>query len=109
MSVDASDVVAHPRILLDSATLAAVRQRARDDDPSWIALREQCDFYLTGQVGWPDGDPYPDGGSIGMGYYGDEYYPALRAGHRAGIGPFLLADRFFSTESPSVRPTRPRA
>jgi hypothetical protein len=69
--------VTHPCILLDAATIEALRQRARNDDPLWIALRERCDFYLQGVVNPPGVDPYPDGGSIGEGYQYDEYFPAM--------------------------------
>jgi hypothetical protein len=69
--------VTHPRVLLDAAAVEALRQRARDDDPEWIALRDRCDFYLLGHVNPPGVDRYPDGGSIGEGYQFDEYFAAV--------------------------------
>src|SRR5689334_17002592 len=69
--------VAHPRIILDSAKLGALRQRASAGDAAWVALRNQCDSYLTGTVEWPDGTDYPDSNSIGEGYQGDGYVAAL--------------------------------
>src|SRR5205823_2079353 len=44
---------------------------------AWTTLRSLCDEYLTGAVSWPDGNDYPDGGSIGEGYQGDGYFGAL--------------------------------
>jgi hypothetical protein len=73
----AATAVAHPRLLRDAPTLQRLQQRARANDPAWIALQDQCDFYLRGVVNPPGVDPYPDGGSIGEGYKGDEYAPAL--------------------------------
>jgi hypothetical protein len=69
--------VAHPRIILDSAKLTALRQRASAGDAAWVALRNQCDSYLTGTVEWPDGNDYPDSNSIGEGYQGSGYLPAV--------------------------------
>jgi hypothetical protein len=69
--------VAHPRLLLDSGTLTTLRQRATAGDSEWVALRNQCDTYLTGTVEWPDGNDYPDTGSIGEGYQGDGYFNAI--------------------------------
>ena len=70
-------VVAHPRIFLDPASLSALTQRAMEGTPEWKALRDRCNLYLTGTVEWPDGNNYPDTGSIGAGYQGDGYFPAL--------------------------------
>ena len=70
-------VVGHPRIFLDPATLSALAQRASAGTPEWKALRDRCNSYLTGTVEWPDGNNYPDTGSIGAGYQGDGYSPAL--------------------------------
>jgi hypothetical protein len=68
---------AHPRIFLSPGTLSALRQRAQAGAASWKTLKAQCDLYLTGTVEWPDGQDYPDGGSIGEGYQGSGYYPAI--------------------------------
>ena len=73
----AAPLRAHPRIFLDPTTLTQVRQRARQRDPAWIALRSRCDAFRRGAVQWPDGTDYPDSGGIGEGYQGDGYYPAL--------------------------------
>ena len=69
--------LAHPRIFLDPTTLSTLRQRATAGTPEWKTLRDKCNLYLTGTVEWPDGDDYPEGGSIGEGYQGDGYFPAL--------------------------------
>src|SRR5438045_3592600 len=68
---------AHPRIFLAPSTLSAVRQRAQQNPAAWQALKSQCDTYLTGTVEWPDGQDYPDGGSIGEGYQGSGYFAAI--------------------------------
>jgi hypothetical protein len=67
----------HPRLLLDSATLSSLRQRAAAGDSAWVALRSRCDTYLTGTVEWPEGEDYPNGGSIGEGYQGSGYFDAV--------------------------------
>ena len=76
-SVRPASIGAHPRIFLDRAVLASIRQRARQRDPAWLALRSRCDGFRPDAVQWPDGNDYPDSGGIGEGYQGDGYYPAL--------------------------------
>jgi len=68
---------AHPRVILDAAKLGSLQQRARANDATWVALRQQCDNYLQGHVEWPDGTDYPDANSIGEGYQGDGYFTAI--------------------------------
>ncbi|MGW1617086.1 hypothetical protein ACWCQZ_48660 [Streptomyces sp. NPDC002285] len=65
------------RIVLDADTLSSLRQRAANNDPGWVALKKKCDHYLTGTVEWPDGQDYPNGGSIGEGYQGSSYFDAI--------------------------------
>lgn len=67
----------HPRIFLDPVTLGTLRSRARANTPEWQALKARCDAFLTGTVEWPDGNNYPDSNSVGAGYQGDGYMPAL--------------------------------
>jgi hypothetical protein len=67
----------HPRIFLNQATLTTLRARARAGSPEWRALKARCDAFLTGTVEWPDGNAYPDNNSIGAGYQGDGYMPAV--------------------------------
>lgn len=69
----------HPRLLLDSTTLAALRQRATSSNPQWTALKAQCDSYIGGTVEYPTGNAYPDLPNIGQGYQGSDYVPALLA------------------------------
>ncbi len=72
---------ARPRILLDEATLRRLRQKATAGNIEWATLKEQCDLYLGGSVEYPDGNNYPDNGSIGAGYQGDGYlHPLLNLG-----------------------------
>lgn len=66
----------HPRVLLVPAMLAALRERARKDDPAWRTLRASC-AALRGPVEWPDGNDYPPWGGIGEGYQGEGYFDAL--------------------------------
>ena len=70
-------IAPHPRIFLDPATLARLRAGAAASSPEWQALKARCDAFLTGTVEWPDGNNYPDSNSIGAGYQGDGYLPAL--------------------------------
>lgn len=67
----------HTRVILDAAKLSSLRQRAQAGDPEWTALKDKCDSYVTGTVEWPEGNDYPDGGSIGEGYQGDGYFNAV--------------------------------
>jgi hypothetical protein len=76
-TADAAGFAAHPRIFLTPAKLTSLRGRAAANDALWIALRDQCDTYLTGHVEWPDGSDYPDTDSIGEGYQGDGYLSAV--------------------------------
>ncbi len=71
-------VTAHPRVLLDTATLSSLHQRAQGNDPAWVALQQKCDDYLLGHVEWPDGNPVPDPNSVGEGYLpGEDYFTAV--------------------------------
>lgn len=70
---------AHPRLILDAATLAVLRQRAAANTAQWVALKAECDSYIGGTVNYPTGDTYPDKPDIGSGYQGEEYLPALLA------------------------------
>jgi hypothetical protein len=74
---EANALTAHPRIFLTPSALTALRCRAGANAASWIALRNQCDAYLAGTVEWPNGNDYPDFGSIGEGYQGGGYFAAM--------------------------------
>lgn len=67
----------HPRLLLDTDTLAALRQRAADNADSWKRLKAKCDSYIGGSVNYPDGNAYPDLPNLGQGYQGSEYVTAV--------------------------------
>ena len=77
----------HPRLMLDSATLATLRARAAANTPEWQQLKSYCDSFISGTVNLPDvnGDPYntnndyPDPPNIGQGYQGSSYWSALLA------------------------------
>lgn len=68
---------AHPRMILDSATLTALRARAAANTAEWKALKASCDSYIGGTVNYPNGATYPDPPDIGQGYEGSSYLPAL--------------------------------
>lgn len=73
-------VSTHPRIWLDTASLATLRQRAAAGDARWTALRAKCDSYLGGAVLAPNPTRCGDGCSgstICCGFQGDRYYNAL--------------------------------
>lgn len=70
---------AHPRLLLDSDTLAALRGRATSSNPQWKALKATCDSYIGGIVEFPKGNAYPDLPNLGQGYQGSDYVPAMLA------------------------------
>jgi hypothetical protein len=70
----------HPRIWMDAARLAALRQRAAASDPRWTVLRNKCNSYLPGIVRAPDPTRCGDactGSTICCGYQGESYYTAL--------------------------------
>lgn len=84
-----------PRLILDSAKLSSLRQRAQAGDPEWAALRAKCENYLNGVVRWPDGVE-SSGNDIGEGYQGQTYLPAV-----ANLG---LCYRIAQTVDPSRAP-----
>lgn len=69
----------HPRLLLDTSTLAALRQRAASNTSEWKLLKATCDSYIGGTVQYPTGTAYPDLPNLGSGYQGSSYLPALLA------------------------------
>ncbi|HWU76445.1 MAG TPA: hypothetical protein VN043_08065 [Rhodanobacter sp.] len=75
----AVSLAAHPRLLLDPATLATLRQRATANTPQWVALKATCDSYIGGTVEYPTGNQYPNKPNLGSGYQGESYLPALLA------------------------------
>jgi len=70
-------LAAHPRLLLDSATLAAARAQASNNTPAWQVLKASCDSFIGGAVNYPTGATYPNLPTLGQGYQGSSYYPAL--------------------------------
>ncbi|HTS31427.1 MAG TPA: Ig-like domain-containing protein, partial [Bryobacteraceae bacterium] len=67
----------HPRMILDSNTLATLRTRAAANTPQWAALKGVCDSMVGGTVEFPDGNAYPDLPSVGEGYQGSSYWDAV--------------------------------
>jgi hypothetical protein len=68
---------AHPRMILDSTTLAALRARMTANTAEWQALKKSCDSFIGGTVEYPNGATYPDLPNLGQGYEGTSYLPAL--------------------------------
>ncbi len=68
----------HPRIILDSPTLATLRSRAQAKTAEWNTLKSFCDSYIGGgSVLFPGGNGYPDPPSVGEGYQGSGYIDVL--------------------------------
>lgn len=72
-------ITTHPRLLLDSATLAALSQNATANTPEWQQLKATCDSFIGGTVGYPTDNAYPNLPNLGAGYQGESYLPALLA------------------------------
>jgi hypothetical protein len=47
--------VTHPALLLDATTLARLAAKATANDPAWLALKAECDSFLSGTVSPPSG------------------------------------------------------
>ncbi|MDR3389829.1 MAG: hypothetical protein P4L92_22555 [Rudaea sp.] len=75
--VQAQSTTPHPRLMLDAATLGALRSRAAANTPQWQQLKSYCDSFIGGTVNYPDQDNYPDTPDIGQGYEGDGYWAPL--------------------------------
>jgi hypothetical protein len=67
----------HPRMILDNATLTALRQRAAAHVAEWRKLKSSCDSLIGGTVGYPAQENYPNPPNLGQGYQGSSYLPAL--------------------------------
>ena len=72
-----SVTAAHPRLLLNSSTLAALRQNAAANTIEWQLLKTVCDSYIGGTVNYPTQDAYMNLPNLGSGYEGEVYLPAL--------------------------------
>jgi hypothetical protein len=68
---------AHPRIILDTPTLAALRSRMSAQTAEWTRLKSTCDAYIGGTAQFIDGNDYPDPPNVGEGYQGSGYHDAL--------------------------------
>lgn len=77
----AQSTVPHPRLILDTATLTALRNRAAANTPQWQRLKSYCDSFIGGTVDTPlpdtSANDYPDDGDVGQGYEGDGYWAPL--------------------------------
>ena len=70
---------AHPRLILDAATLAALRKNAAANTAQWQSLKATCDSFIGGAVNFPTETAYPNLPNLGSGYQGESYLPALLA------------------------------
>jgi hypothetical protein len=70
---------AHPRLLLDTATLSRLRANAAANSPAWQKLKAYCDNYVGGSTNYPDQNGYPDAPVVGQGYQGTGYLPIILA------------------------------
>jgi hypothetical protein len=68
---------AHPRLILDAATLTTLRARSLANTAQWQSLKATCDSFIGGTVQYPTGTAYPDLPNLGQGYEGNTYLPAL--------------------------------
>ncbi|HLJ48142.1 MAG TPA: hypothetical protein VKU01_19140 [Bryobacteraceae bacterium] len=68
---------AHPRIILDTATLATLRSRMSANTTEWSRLKATCDSYTGGTAQFINGNDYIDRPNIGEGYEGSGYHDAL--------------------------------
>ncbi len=68
---------AHPRIILDTPTLAALRSRMSAHTAEWTRLKSVCDSYIGGTAQFIDGNDYPDPPNVGEGYQGSGYHDAF--------------------------------
>lgn len=73
--------VTHPRIWLTPDGVAALRQRAAQNDAAWLRLRAACDAYVTLPVAFPDQSP--SGNAISGGY---QYYDYMKPVFQLALG-----------------------
>ncbi|MEO8995568.1 MAG: hypothetical protein ABI299_13315 [Rhodanobacter sp.] len=64
-------------MILDATTLTSLRQRAAANTVEWQLLKGTCDAYIGGTVNYPTENAYPNRPSLGAGYQGEAYLPAL--------------------------------
>ncbi|HTA90672.1 MAG TPA: hypothetical protein VK745_13875, partial [Polyangiaceae bacterium] len=77
----ADALVARPsaRLILTDSLVQRLQARAASGEAAWTALKANCDGYTTGTMYPPNGTAYPDFPSVGQGYQGEDYVPAIRA------------------------------
>jgi hypothetical protein len=75
--VPASTPGSHPRIILDTPTLATLRSRMQAHTAEWTTLKSTCDSYIGGKAEFIDGSDYIDRPNVGEGYQGSGYHDAL--------------------------------
>jgi hypothetical protein len=73
--------VTHPRIWFTPDLVAALRQRAAENDPAWLRLRNVCDAYAALPVAFPD--QVPTGPAISGGY---QYYDYMKPTFQLALG-----------------------
>ena len=80
-ATSAEALVSRPsaRLILTDSVVQRLKARAAAGEASWTALKQRCDGYATGTMYAPNGSAYPDFPSVGQGYQGEDYVPAIRA------------------------------
>jgi PKD repeat protein len=73
--------VTHPRLWLTPDFVATLRQRAAQNDPAWLRLRNACDAYVALPVAFPD--QAPSGDAISGGY---QYYDYMKPTFQLALG-----------------------
>jgi PKD repeat protein len=73
--------VTHPRVWLTPALVATLRQRAAQNDPAWVRLRNACDAYVGLPVAFPD--ETGTSGKISGGY---QYYDYMKPTFQLALG-----------------------
>src|SRR5580658_246203 len=68
-----------PRLFLTPTVLQRLQARAAANDPAWLALQTQCEGYANGTFYPPSGNSEPNYPSVGQGYEGSDYLPAIMA------------------------------
>jgi len=62
---------------LTAPLLQRLKARVAANDSAWTALKQKCDGLATATMNPPSGAAYPDSGTVGSGYQGEDYVPPL--------------------------------
>ncbi|MGA7298612.1 MAG: hypothetical protein WBW92_14030 [Rhodanobacteraceae bacterium] len=76
-ATQAQIISGHPRMILDNATLATLRQRANANTTQWQALKGYCDSVVGGTIQQPNNNSWASPPNIGSNYQGHGYINAV--------------------------------